>query len=881
MRILAAVLGLCILLAGCEVNRGDADGNGDGDPGQLVFSVSGVITGLSGTVLLQNNGGDSVPRTVNGAFTFPRLSADGDDYNATVAAHPAGQICTVTNGSGIVSGAPIEDIAIDCVVSAGASPPVYSIGGTITGLNGTVQLRNNGVDILSRSINGSYNFATRLTDGSGYSIGVAAQPIGQTCSVVNGVGNIDGANIADVIVTCVNNDGSPPAPTYSIGGTITGLDGTVVLRNNGSDTLSRSSNGNFDFPLRLDDDVDYSVTVATQPVGQICAVTNGAGTVDGSDVTNVAVSCTDTAGARLSDLELSSGELDQAFQTNQFSYTSTQEFPVASIRVTATTEDDAATMTVNGVAVISGEASQLILLPEGAETLITIDVTKADGSFTLSHTIAVIREPGAGFAQQAYIKASNAEANDQFGYAVALSGNGDTLAVSSWNEDSNATGIDGDETDNSAANSGAVYVFVRGEEGWSQQAYVKASNTRSTDQFGYSLALSGDGNTLAVGAVNEDSNATGIDGNQTNNLALNSGAVYVYTRTDEVWDPQPTYVKASNTRARDRFGSSVSLSDDGNTLAVGAPNESSGPMDLEEDVANSGAVYVFTRSAEIWSQRDYVKASNALVFDHSIYANNLFGSTVALSGDGGTLAVGASGEGSNATGIDGEVNGAAPNSGAVYIFVREDDSWSRQAYVKASNTDVDDQFGSSIALSGNGDTLVVGAWGEDGGAVGINGDQTINTALDSGAVYAFVRIDGIWSQQAYIKPSNSERGDQFGWRISLSAAGDTLAVGAWGEDSIATGTGAGQGNNAAANSGAVYIFNRIDGIWIELSYVKASNTGVSDQFGYSVALARDGGMLAVGSNQEDSSAIGINGDQGNNSATDSGAVYVYRLPQPE
>ena len=127
-----------------------------------------------------------------------------------------------------------------------------------------------------------------------------------------------------------------------------------------------------------------------------------------------------------------------------------------------------------------------------------------------------------------YAKASNPGAIDQFGRTLSLSSDGNTLAVSTIGEDSNATGIGGDQTNNTVSNSGAVYVFTRSGTTWTQQAYVKASNTGAADLFGSSVSLSSDGNTLAVGAEDESSSATGIGGVQTNNAASGSGAVYLY-----------------------------------------------------------------------------------------------------------------------------------------------------------------------------------------------------------------------------------------------------------------------------------------------------------------------------------------------------------------
>ncbi|MCW9036977.1 MAG: FG-GAP repeat protein, partial [Altibacter sp.] len=168
-----------------------------------------------------------------------------------------------------------------------------------------------------------------------------------------------------------------------------------------------------------------------------------------------------------------------------------------------------------------------------------------------------------------YIKASNTDISDTFGGYVALSGDGLTLAVGAVGEDSNATGINGDESNNDAGNSGAVYVYVKSGGVWAQQAYIKASNAEAIDIFGRSLALDFTGDTLAVGASAEDSNATGIGGSQADNSADNTGAVYVFSRSGTTWTQQE-YIKASNAETYDEFGTSLDLSDDGNTLVVGA-----------------------------------------------------------------------------------------------------------------------------------------------------------------------------------------------------------------------------------------------------------------------------------------------------------------------
>jgi hypothetical protein len=338
---------------------------------------------------------------------------------------------------------------------------------------------------------------------------------------------------------------------------------------------------------------------------------------------------------------------------------------------------------------------------------------------------------------------------------------------------------------------GSVYIFLRTGTSWSEEDNLTASNAGANDQFGASVALSNDGNTLAVGAPFEDSSTTGIN-NGTNEGASDSGAAYVFVRSGISWSEE-AYIKPSITSAQDNFGTAVALSNDGNTLAVGAPGE-------DDTATDSGAAYVFVRSGTSWSQEAYLKASNP-------DAQDAFGHSLALSGDGSTLAVGAYREASNATVIGGdESNNSAPDSGAVYVFLRSGTAWNQQAYVKASNTQADDQFGWALALSSDGNTLVVGARYEDSNATGVGGDQTNNTPTNSGAAYAFVRSGTIWTQRSYVKASNTGSGDQFAWSLALSADGNTLAVGANNEDSNATGVGGNPDDDSTNDSGATYLY---------------------------------------------------------------------------
>jgi len=505
--------------------------------------------------------------------------------------------------------------------------------------------------------------------------------------------------------------------------------------------------------------------------------------------------------ADLSDLTLSAGPLDQVFQANQTSYTATVGFLITVTTVTPTTDDANATVTVNGAAVISGTASGPISLDEGSST-ITVIVTAEDGLITRTYTVEVTRQTADSFALQAYLKAINADASDLFGFSVAVSG--DTLAVG-------AVGEGG--ADNRSPDAGAVYVFSRDDSGeWRQQDFLRAFNTDTRDQFGFSVALSGD--TLAVGAVGE----SGAD-----NRKSAAGAVYVYSRDDNGKWRQQGFLRAFNADAGDLFGGAVALT--GDVLAVGAAGEGG----ADNRTPDAGAVYVFSRddSGE-WRQQGFLRAFNGDTRDQ-------FGFSVSLSEN--ALAIGAVGEGT--------ADNSKPDAGAVYVFSRDDNGeWRQQGFLRAFNADAGDLFGGAVALSG--DTLAVGAVGKN---------SADNSKPDTGAVYVFTRDDNeAWRRQGLLRTFNADAGDLFGGAVALS--GDTLAVGAVGEN------GAG---NIEPDTGAVYVFIRSDRVWRQQATRRAFNAEAGDLFGGAVALSGD--ALAVG-------AVGDGGID--NREPDAGAVYLFQ-----
>lgn len=514
--------------------------------------------------------------------------------------------------------------------------------------------------------------------------------------------------------------------------------------------------------------------------------------------------------------------------------------------------DSNAVLTYDGLLVwdSTGKEIPARMVVDGKELALVVDDARATYPLTIDPTV-----------QQAYLKAANASVGDRFGQAVAISG--DTVVVGAPRESNSTAGVNGNPDDDFLRYAGAAYVFVRNGSTWSQQAYLKASNPHTEAFFGSSVAISG--NTVVIGAPDEDSAATGVNGNQVDRSANQAGAAYVFVRNGSTWSQQ-AYLKASNTDSGDRFGHSVAINE--NTIAVGAWGEDSSATGVNGSQGNdnafrSGAAYVFVRNGSTWSQQAYLKASNT-------DDNDRFGSAVDISGN--TIVVGAYLEDSRAPGVNGnQIDDSGSRTGAAYVFIRIGSAWIQQAYLKASNPDNFDDFGWSVAIDGN--TIVIGAPGEDSIATGVNGSQgnATDTGDMVGAAYVFFRNGSSWSQQAYIKASNTDLTDEFGYSVVID--GNTIVVGAYREGSASTGINGNQANNSASGAGAAYVFGRSGNTWSQQAYLKASNTDGGDRFGWSVGTS--GNTTVVGADMEDSTATTVNGNQGNSPGASVGAAYVY------
>jgi len=245
-----------------------------------LYPISGSVAGLLAgeSLVLQNNGANSTTVSGDGSFNFSAPVTSGSNYAVTILTQPAGQNCAVNNGSGRVGGNAVTNVSIAC------SDNTYNVGAIVSGVIRTgLVLQDNGADNLSVASDGSFNFNTPVASGSNYAVTILTQPAGESCLVTSGSGTVTNANIS-VAVTCTPN-------TYSIGGSVSGLSGSLVLLDNGIDNLTVSASGTFTFATPISSDASYAVTVLTQPAGQNCSIANGAGTVVAANVTSIVLTC--------------------------------------------------------------------------------------------------------------------------------------------------------------------------------------------------------------------------------------------------------------------------------------------------------------------------------------------------------------------------------------------------------------------------------------------------------------------------------------------------------------------------------------------------------------------------------------------------------------
>ncbi|MEX2535795.1 MAG: PKD domain-containing protein [Trueperaceae bacterium] len=352
--------------------------------------------------------------------------------------------------------------------------------------------------------------------------------------------------------------------------------------------------------------------------------------------------------------------------------------------------------------------------------------------------------------------------------------------------------------DDGGFDSGSAYVFQRSGDGWVQSMklppeppVVAPTAIGAADRFGSSVAISSD--YIIVGAPGDEDTTF-------------EGAAYVYERCSRFCQEPATEMgelTAGDAAAADAFGFSVAIS--GDHAIIGAPRS-------DDDGSNdSGSVYVFRRDGDTWTEVDELTAGDPAAFDY-------FGRSVAMSGD--YAVIGAIRD-----------DGVSSDSGAAYVFRRSGDTWTEMSKLTASDAAEGDLFGWSVAMSG--DYAIVGAIAGNG------------VSSNSGAAYVFRRSGDTWTEMAKLTASDAAEGDFFGNSVAMD--GDFALVGAFEGDGVST--------------GSAYVFHHRDGTWSEVNKLTASDAAVRDAFGFSVAISGD--YAIIGANQSD------------NDGTDSGSVYVF------
>lgn len=395
--------------------------------------------------------------------------------------------------------------------------------------------------------------------------------------------------------------------------------------------------------------------------------------------------------------------------------------------------------------------------------------------FVLTVGFLLLVGNAAGMTEETKLIALDGKSGDWFGWSVAV--DGDTAVIGAHRDD------------DAFGQSGSVYVFTRSGGTWTQQAKLNATDGAGNDFFGISVAI--DGDTIVIGAHHDD------------DKGISSGSVYVFTRSGTTWTQQAK-LNATDGAASDQFGVAVSV--DGDTAVIGAWG------DDYNAVSYSGSAYVFTRNGTTWTQQAKLNANE------NAGSSGYFGSSVSV--DGNTAVIGAWSDGV---------------SGSAYVFTRSGSIWTQQVKLNANDSAQFDRYGYSVSV--NGDTAVIGAYGDD------------DAGSYSGSAYVFTRNGTTWMQQTKLKANDGDVIDEFG--VSVSVDGDTIVIGAQ------------QDNDKGTDSGSAYVFTRSGATWTQQTKLNANDGAAEDNFGHSVSV--DGDTVVIGSAYDDDKGIS------------SGSAYVYSL----
>ena len=454
----------------------------------------------------------------------------------------------------------------------------------------------------------------------------------------------------------------------------------------------------------------------------------------------------------------------------------------------------------------------------------TAVVARADSN------VYVFSRSGDSWIEQSKITHLN-PVNEKFGFRVNISNDGNTIVIAIPDE-------------NTTANfSGAVSIYARnaGRLVFEHQQMLKAPTPVLYGRYGQACDISGDGNTIVVGSKN-----TGI--------SYAAGEVYVYTKSGSTWSQQ-AILTASDAAGGDFFGVDVSISNDGNTVLVGADYE-------DTPHTRAGSSYVFKRSNSLWSEEGILRHNDPETDDR-------MGNSVHLSGDGNTAICGAYYE--DGAGSQSNVSGREYSSGSAYVFVRSGTSWGQQAKLHHSDAFSTDYFGGSVSISDDGNTVLIGAIGID------------STGYDAGAAFIFTRSGTVWTEKSKIQPQDSVHADWSGFSVSITGDGSIALIGAPNKRSDRDGIYDSSGAAYIIKGGGSYGVGRLTGgyggggtllkkTWsrYEDFFMRPSEIQPGDYFGSSSQISKHGEKFVVGSYYRDGQGLlGLTGPL-------LGSAYVFK-----
>lgn len=513
---------------------------------------------------------------------------------------------------------------------------------------------------------------------------------------------------------------------------------------------------------------------------------------------------------QLLDLRVSCGELDPPLTPGIYAYHLRTSLLCQQLHLEGTAPQGS-TVRLQGMELAASWSADVAPVTIGT-TDVPIAIT-SDFGVTSKYMLTVERTG----SQEAYLKASNASADDYFGISLAASG--DTLIVGATREDSGSVDA---PSSASASDSGAVYEFSSEGGEWKQLQLLKADPVQAGEAFGASVALEGD--ILVVGAPGADPVLWHA------NLAppTRAGAAYVFVRSNGTWGT-PTRLSPSGGAPGDMFGYRIALQKD--LLVVGAPGSAVGGI-------RSGAAYVFRKSGDVWNEVQRLAPAVPV-------SNSRFGGAVAVDGD--RLVVSAP--------LDSTM---ADASGAAYVFAQTSGMWQEQQKLYPTPAAKDGMFGWAVAV--------------DGGAIAVTAPTVVQSG-PRGQVFLFELADGTWKAAAPLVAPYPADADLYGG--AMARIGNTLVIGANGESSGAQGIAGDPSRTDAYQAGAAFMYTTTDGrTWLRTTYLKAANPDAGDCFGVAIALTDS--RIFVAAPYEGSASRMINGDGNNNGAEKSGAVYVFR-----